>query len=175
MPGTPNGRPPSVTPPSATPPSVTPSAGCVGRLFKQQTGPQSSSHPYVRRRHPAVAKSMVSKRRAPTPMAGGLARHRQRASRGAGVIGHGICCCRAPDHLARWRGAGVPDREPNRPSSVLQSVGGTPILICYRPDHGNVPYTQGAAMTRILNDFLIFACATALVTGIVLAAATLLI
>jgi hypothetical protein len=48
-------------------------------------------------------------------------------------------------------------------------------LICYRPDHGNVPYTQGAAMTRILNDFLIFACATALVTGIVLAAATLLI
>jgi hypothetical protein len=77
----------------------------------------------------------------------------------------------------RWReGTGrVPDREPNRPSSVLQSVGGTPILICYRPDHGNVPYTQGAAMTRILNDFLIFACATALVTGIVLAAATLLI
>ena len=33
----------------------------------------------------------------------------------------------------------------------------------------------GAAMTKILNDFLIFAGATALVTGIVLAAATLLI
>jgi hypothetical protein len=30
-------------------------------------------------------------------------------------------------------------------------------------------------MTKILNDFLIFACATALITGIVLAAATLLI
>ena len=30
-------------------------------------------------------------------------------------------------------------------------------------------------MTKILNDFLIFSCATALVTGIVLAAATLLI
>jgi hypothetical protein len=30
-------------------------------------------------------------------------------------------------------------------------------------------------MTKILNDFLVFACATALVTGIVLAAATLLI
>jgi hypothetical protein len=29
-------------------------------------------------------------------------------------------------------------------------------------------------MTRILNDFLMFACATAIVTGIVLAAATLL-
>ena len=37
------------------------------------------------------------------------------------------------------------------------------------------PCTQGAAMTKILNDFLIFACATALVTWIVLAAATLLI
>ena len=34
---------------------------------------------------------------------------------------------------------------------------------------------SGAAMTKILNDFLIFAGATALVTGIVLAAATLLI
>jgi hypothetical protein len=30
-------------------------------------------------------------------------------------------------------------------------------------------------MTRILNDVLLFACATALVTGIVLAAASLLI
>ena len=30
-------------------------------------------------------------------------------------------------------------------------------------------------MTRILNDFLLFACATLFVTGIVLAAATLLI
>jgi hypothetical protein len=29
-------------------------------------------------------------------------------------------------------------------------------------------------MIRILNDFLMFACATALVTGIVLAAATLI-
>jgi hypothetical protein len=35
--------------------------------------------------------------------------------------------------------------------------------------------TRGAAMTKILNDVLIFAGATALVTGIVLAAATLLI
>ena len=51
-------------------------------------------------------------------------------------------------------------------------------MIWCRPDHGtriNVPCTQGAAMTGILNDVLIFACATALVTGIVLAAATLLI
>jgi hypothetical protein len=39
----------------------------------------------------------------------------------------------------------------------------------------DVPCPQGAAMIRILNDFLMFACATALVTGIVLAAATLLI
>jgi hypothetical protein len=70
------------------------------------------------------------------------------------------------------------EREPNRPLSVLQSVGGISILIWCRPDHGkriNVPCTQGAAMTGILNDVLIFACATALVTGIVLAAATLLI
>jgi hypothetical protein len=38
-----------------------------------------------------------------------------------------------------------------------------------------MPGMHGAAMIRILNDFLMFACATALVTGIVLAAATLLI
>ena len=38
-----------------------------------------------------------------------------------------------------------------------------------------VPCTQGAAMTRFLDDILMFACATALVTGIVLAAASLLI
>jgi hypothetical protein len=62
--------------------------------------------------------------------------------------------------------------------SVLQLVGGISNLIWCRPDHSKrtkVPCTQGAAMTGILNDFLIFACATALVTGIVLAAATLLI
>jgi hypothetical protein len=39
----------------------------------------------------------------------------------------------------------------------------------------DVPCTQGTAMTRILDDILLFACATGLVTGIVLAAATLLI
>jgi hypothetical protein len=39
----------------------------------------------------------------------------------------------------------------------------------------DVPGLQGAAMIRILNDFLMFTCATMLVTGIVLAAATLLI
>jgi len=69
-------------------------------------------------------------------------------------------------------------REPNRPLGVLESVGGISILIWCRPDHGKrtkVPCTQGAAMTRILNDFLLFACATLFVTGIVLAAATLLI
>jgi hypothetical protein len=63
----------------------------------------------------------------------------------------------------------------------LQSVGGISILILCRPataaavKTGDVPCTQGAAMTRILNDVLLFACATALVTGIVLAAASLLI
>lgn len=41
--------------------------------------------------------------------------------------------------------------------------------------NGNLPCEQGAAMTRILDDILLFACATALVTGTVLAAATLLI
>ena len=62
--------------------------------------------------------------------------------------------------------------------SVLQSVGGISNLIWCRPDPGKrtkVPCTQGAAMTGILDDILQFACATALVTGIVLAAATLLI
>jgi hypothetical protein len=34
---------------------------------------------------------------------------------------------------------------------------------------------HGDVMTRILNDFLLFACATLFVTGIVLAAAKLLI
>jgi hypothetical protein len=139
-----------------------------------QTRPRIDPHG---RRDPAVANHGVEEARARAKGWRPCTRHRQRASRGAGVIGHGICCWRSGSFgYAGERGrAGVPDREPNRPSSVLQSVGGTPILICYRPDHGNVPYTQGAAMTRILNDFLIFACATALVTGIVLAAATLLI
>ena len=39
--------------------------------------------------------------------------------------------------------------------------------------HGAV--RRGTVMTRILNDFLLFACATLFVTGIVLAAAKLLI
>jgi hypothetical protein len=39
--------------------------------------------------------------------------------------------------------------------------------------HGAV--RMGDVMTRILNDFLLFACATLFVTGIVLAAAKLLI
>jgi hypothetical protein len=123
------------------------------------------------------SRTMVSKRRAPAPRAGGLAHGTGSGPVGARALSVMAYAARSGSFgYAGERGrAGVPDREPNRPSSVLQSVGGTPILICYRPDHGNVPYTQGAAMTRILNDFLIFACATALVTGIVLAAATLLI
>ena len=40
-------------------------------------------------------------------------------------------------------------------------------------EHGVV--RMGDVMTRILNDFLLFACATLFVTGIVLAAAKLLI
>jgi hypothetical protein len=38
-----------------------------------------------------------------------------------------------------------------------------------------VSCTRGAAMTRILSELLLFSCMTALVTGIVLAAARLLI
>jgi hypothetical protein len=38
-----------------------------------------------------------------------------------------------------------------------------------------VSCTRGAAMTRILSELLLFSCMTALVTGIVLAAAKLLI
>ena len=46
-------------------------------------------------------------------------------------------------------------------------------ILARRAVHGAV--RMGDVMTRILNDFLLFACATLFVTGIVLAAAKLLI
>jgi hypothetical protein len=76
----------------------------------------------------------------------------------------------------RWReGTGRGSRSGTKPTVKRFAVGWRYSHLDLLPAAGNVPYTQGAAMTRILNDFLIFACATALVTGIVLAAATLLI
>jgi hypothetical protein len=59
----------------------------------------------------------------------------------------------------------------------MRKVGGIPITSAAGPGtsalHGAV--RMGDVMTRILNDFLLFACATLFVTGIVLAAAKLLI
>jgi len=67
--------------------------------------------------------------------------------------------------------------EPIEPPGVLRKVGGIPITSAAGPGtsalHGAV--RMGDVMTRILNDFLLFACATLFVTGIVLAAAKLLI
>ena len=67
--------------------------------------------------------------------------------------------------------------EPIEPSGVLRKVGGIPITSAAGPGtsalHG--AGGMGDVMTRILNDFLLFACATLFVTGIVLAAAKLLI
>jgi len=45
--------------------------------------------------------------------------------------------------------------------------------VCGRPRNRCV--RKGAAMSRILSELLLFSCLAALVTGIVLAAATLLI
>jgi len=59
----------------------------------------------------------------------------------------------------------------------LRKVGGISITSVAGPGtsalHGAVG--MGDVMTRILNDFLLFECATLFVTGIVLAAAKLLI
>ena len=67
--------------------------------------------------------------------------------------------------------------EPIEPSGVVRKVGGIPITSAAGPGtsavHGAV--RMGDVMTQILNDFLLFACATLFVTGIVLAAAKLLI
>jgi len=42
-------------------------------------------------------------------------------------------------------------------------------------DHTNMARNGEAAMSVVLNDLLLFSCLTALVTGVVIAAATLLI
>ena len=73
--------------------------------------------------------------------------------------------------------ASAAQRHDAEPSGVLRKVGGIPITSAAGPGtselHGAV--RMGDVMTRILNDFLLFACATLFVTGIVLAAAKLLI
>jgi hypothetical protein len=68
-------------------------------------------------------------------------------------------------------------REPFEPSGVVRKVGGIPITSAAGPGTSAVygAVRMGDVMTRILNDFLLFACATLFVTGIVLAAAKLLI
>jgi hypothetical protein len=68
-------------------------------------------------------------------------------------------------------------KEPIEPSGVLRKVGGIPITSAAVPGTAAVQWAvcRGAVMARILNDVLLFACATLFVTGIVLAAAKLLI
>jgi hypothetical protein len=59
----------------------------------------------------------------------------------------------------------------------MREVGGIPITSVAARGTSAVrgAVRMGDVMTRILNDFLLFACATLFVTGIVLAAAKLLI
>jgi hypothetical protein len=69
-------------------------------------------------------------------------------------------------------------RNQSEASGVVRKVGGIPIMSAAalagrRCMGGGV--CRGAVMARILNDVLFFACATLFVTGIVLAAAKLLI
>ena len=59
----------------------------------------------------------------------------------------------------------------------MRKVGGIPITSAAGPGTSRCmgQCAGGVVMTRILNDVLFFACATLFVTGIVLAAAKLLI
>lgn len=70
--------------------------------------------------------------------------------------------------------------EPTGRSNVAPKVGGIPVmpgvraLVCGGRKIAR-PRTQGAAMTRFLNELLLFSCLALFVTGVVLAAARLLI
>lgn len=93
-----------------------------------------------------------------------------------------------PNGLTRRGGAGRrfdPQKncgvvEPTGRSNVAPKVGGIPVmpgvraLVCGGRKI-NRPRTQGAAMTRFLNELLLFSCLALFVTGVVLAAARLLI
>jgi hypothetical protein len=67
----------------------------------------------------------------------------------------------------------------SRPSRTATLVSlfrhGAGVRYCRRGNHAKMARNGEGAMIGVLNDFLLFSCLTAFVTGIVITAATLLI